>query len=996
MTETTLVVALIGEKAGRSPIISHLEKMQPWQISWRWSAQLPEDTTPFDIGIIYTVTANLEPQIANIKLPLILITDPEDEISAQSSTLEKIPRHQLNTFALKITIRLLLQTSQNPKKTNEATTHSIPEDIVISLSPEGKIRSWNQGAVDFFGYHSEDVCGDDYVTLFVAPGDRPTFRQQLQVALQDIAVVNYQHTVITHNAIPFTLSGQLKPLKQKESQQIKEILCTNRPNAICALNGTEGTNPQTQTLTISQYSNSQYSNSQYSNSPHPVARDHQEQIHFTQTLAQFSRVLSNPDSTSTLSTALGLFGKTLGVQRVTILKWHHRDQCEAYPPVVVEQWSADQSPPCHEKLMHIPLAYWGALLKDSQPTNIYNRDDVPDLAAQLADLNIASLIAFPIKDTVGQLWGYLIFSGDRPVARPYSTFVRQTLQMATELIHHYLQRIFAQRELEASETLYSGIVLHSAEAIFLLRVDKAQDFVFEMVNPTYCELVNFYTHQIIGKTPKDIFSAPVAAQILKSCRTCLKVGEAIFTEETLPLPHGERIWRTSFVPIRDRQGRITHVQGSSRDITEERQLEYSKISQTRHRHLLTSLTLRVLESWQTDKMLATTVTELRNALNVDRVIFFELQDQKSGIVIHEAAIATVPKMINQSFAIEAFDRGDFRIFQQGEIQTCIDVIAEKFPTAHHQLLSNYAVKTYAVLPVISAMKLDANGEPSLKGLLCIQQCHHKKIWTADELHFFRQLTNQISIALNQAELLRQQKHYTKELARSNKELEQFAYIASHDLQEPLQIVSNYAQLLEKRSAPNLDERSLRYIFHIVEETKRMQQQIQDLLQYSRLNTRKKTFQLVNLKCPLKQAIANLQIKIKNSQAQITLPQTFPEIYGDQSNLQNLWQNLLSNALKYRSKNPPKITITIEKSEDKWLCKVQDNGIGIDPQHQGRIFQLFQRLHTQEEYPGTGIGLAICQRIVQQHDGKIWLDSDVRQGSTFIFTLPAINSAKILR
>ncbi len=517
-----------------------------------------------------------------------------------------------------------------------------------------------------------------------------------------------------------------------------------------------------------------------------------------------------------------------------------------------------------------------------------------------------------------------------------------------------------------------------------------------MVNPTYSELVHLYVPQIVGKTPEQIFPPSLAAQILQSCRHCLKVGEAIFTEETLPLPHGERIWRTSLVPIRDRQGRITYLQGSGRDITEERRLELSKIRQTRHQHLLTSLTLRVLESWQTDKMLATTVSELRHALKADRVIFYELQDQHSGVVVHESAIATIPNMINHSFPIEAFDRGDFELFQQGEIQTCVDVVAAKFPTSHNELLSRYEVKTYAVLPIISAMKLDANGEPSLKGLLCIQQCNQAKIWTADELHFFRQLTNQISIALNQAELLRQQGHYTRELARSNKELEQFAYIASHDLQEPLQIVSNYAQLLEKRSSNNLDERSLRYIFHIVEGTKRMQQQIQDLLQYSRLNTRQKTFHFFNLQQPLQQAIANLQIKIKRNQATIKLPDTFPDICGDQSNIQNLWQNLLSNAIKYRSKSSPEITITINREEDKWLCRVQDNGIGIDSAHGDRIFQLFQRLHTQEEYPGTGIGLAICQRIVQQHGGKIWLEANEIQGSTFVFTLPATDSAKILR
>ena len=418
-----MVVALIGEKAGRSPIVAHLGEMKSWRISWRWSAQFPADTSPFDLGIIYTPTADLEAQIAATKLPLIIITNDELN-SSRKSNIEKIPRNQLNTFALATIIRLLLKTTEKQTKV-DVTEPGQTEDIVISLSRKGTILSWNPAAAVFFGYQSDDVLGEDYISLFVSPGDRPAFRHQLQITLQNIAVTSYQHTVITNDAVPYTLGGQLRPQTDNKTNQITKIIAISQPASSCLLAATQPKNQKTQTLTQAPDTDKAY----------PTARDHQEQIHFTQTLAQFSRILSNPDSTSTLSAALGLFGKTLGVQRVTILRWHYYDQQEAYPPTVLEQWSADQSPPCHEKLMNIPLKYWDSLLNSSQITSIHNRDDFPDLAEQLSKLNIVSLLALPIKNTVGELWGYLIFSGDRPATKPYSGFVLQTLQMAAELIH---------------------------------------------------------------------------------------------------------------------------------------------------------------------------------------------------------------------------------------------------------------------------------------------------------------------------------------------------------------------------------------------------------------------------------------------------------------------------------------------------------------------------------------------------------------------------------
>ncbi|MEG4584045.1 ATP-binding protein [Microcoleus sp. MOSTC5] len=225
----------------------------------------------------------------------------------------------------------------------------------------------------------------------------------------------------------------------------------------------------------------------------------------------------------------------------------------------------------------------------------------------------------------------------------------------------------------------------------------------------------------------------------------------------------------------------------------------------------------------------------------------------------------------------------------------------------------------------------------------------------------------------------------QELARSNAELEQFAYVASHDLQAPLATIASYAQLLEKRYKDQLDSQASKFIGNIVQGCTRMQTLIDDLLEYSRVGRSQKPFQLTNCNHAVEQALANLQGAIRETQAVVTYNE-LPAVMGDISQLVQLFQNLVSNAIKYRHDAPPVVHITACKQEKDWLFSVSDNGIGIATQHQERIFQIFQRLHTQREYSGTGIGLAICQKIVERHGGCIWVDSEPDRGSTFHFTL----------
>ncbi|RQG95532.1 sensor histidine kinase [Natrarchaeobius chitinivorans] len=246
------------------------------------------------------------------------------------------------------------------------------------------------------------------------------------------------------------------------------------------------------------------------------------------------------------------------------------------------------------------------------------------------------------------------------------------------------------------------------------------------------------------------------------------------------------------------------------------------------------------------------------------------------------------------------------------------------------------------------------------------------------------------------------------LAESNERLEQFAYAASHDLQEPLRMVSSYLQLIDDRHGEELDEEAIEFLEYALDGSERMTEMIDGLLQYSRVDTQGDPFEPVSLEAVLDDVRRNLELRIEESNAEIECAE-LPRVEGDASQLRQLFQNVLANAIQYSDTEggPPRIEIDAERGEtprpserrdatveidaDDWVIAVTDDGIGIDPADQERIFEVFQRLHTQEERAGTGIGLALCKRIIERHGGDIWIDSEPGAGTTISMTLPAVST-----
>ncbi len=233
----------------------------------------------------------------------------------------------------------------------------------------------------------------------------------------------------------------------------------------------------------------------------------------------------------------------------------------------------------------------------------------------------------------------------------------------------------------------------------------------------------------------------------------------------------------------------------------------------------------------------------------------------------------------------------------------------------------------------------------------------------------------------------QRLQFQRELERSNQELEQFAYVASHDLQEPVRVINGFIQLLEKREGDHLDAKGREYMAFIIDAGDRMKALINDLLAYSRVGTQAQPPSAINLDRALERALANLQLLIKEENVHIER-EPLPTVWAEAGQMTQLFQNLLANAIRYHQPGrTPLIKIGVERREGEWLISVSDNGIGIDPRFFDRIFKIFQRLHTREDYPGTGIGLALCQKIVERHRGRIQVESRPGEGSIFSFTLP---------
>jgi PAS domain S-box-containing protein len=474
-------------------------------------------------------------------------------------------------------------------------------------------------------------------------------------------------------------------------------------------------------------------------------------------------------------------------------------------------------------------------------------------------------------------------------------------------------------------------------------------------------------------------------------------GTVLDFETQLKRQDGTLIWvRDNTRAIRNEAGEIISYEGSIKDITERKRAEQ-----------MAEEAIRVRE--QQNKRLDSLyrVGQIVNSTLEVEIILDHLTDEAMRIT--QASHAQV-LVVNT--AKGCFERRSLRGFSENEAERALTIplpldqgINGRAYLTHETVLVDDVKREPNYFPLIGTTRTELavpilhNGE--VLGNLDVQSPVIGAFHDLD-IDYLRALAEQVSIALSNARLYQQAQqeiaerkrieaelnHLMDVLARSNGELEQFAYVASHDLQEPLRMVTSFLQLLKSRYGGKLDTDADEFIEFAVDGATRMKTLINDLLIYSRVGTASKPYLPISGDEIFSRATANLRIVIEESGAEVT-HDPLPTVLADDTQIVQLFQNLIGNALKFRSEETPSIHVGVAEKEGEWVFTFKDNGIGIEPEYKERIFIIFQRLHLSTDYPGTGIGLAVCKKIVERHGGKIWVESELGQGATFTFTMPML-------
>jgi PAS domain S-box-containing protein len=509
--------------------------------------------------------------------------------------------------------------------------------------------------------------------------------------------------------------------------------------------------------------------------------------------------------------------------------------------------------------------------------------------------------------------------------------------------HHALQQARDDLEVRVEERTRE---LREREQMLRTLMDNLPSYVyvkdaagrFLLANRTVINDLGLHSEaDIIGKTDFDLFPRGLAERYRTVEAQVVRTGEpAINVEEPGIGTDGSREWfMTTTVPLRDSvTNEITHLVGISHDITERRRAE--------------------VELHQSRQMLQLVLD------TIPQRIFWK--DRDSRFV-----------GCNRTFAEDCGVSQPEDIIGKSDLELDVRLEAEAYRVDDQEVMSSGTAR------LNYEETLTVPGKPLVwlrTSKLPLYDRHGNVIGV---LGIYEDITER-------KEMEAQLQQTLEDLRRSNTELEQFAYVASHDLQEPLRVVTSYLQLLVRRYRDRLDGDAVEFIDYAVDGAARMKRLIEDLLAYSRVGTRGGEFAPTDCAEVLGHVLNSLQLMIEEAGALVT-HDPLPTVMADASQLEQLFQNLIGNAVKFRRPAPPRVHVSAERRANEWLFAVRDNGIGIEPQHRERIFAVFQRLHAREHYTGTGIGLAICKRVVERHGGNIWVESQPGQGATFFFTLP---------
>ncbi|MGB9978118.1 PAS domain-containing sensor histidine kinase [Methanobacterium sp.] len=570
-------------------------------------------------------------------------------------------------------------------------------------------------------------------------------------------------------------------------------------------------------------------------------------------------------------------------------------------------------------------------------------------------------------DNNDQIQGSEAFIRDITERKKLEKELRESLNQAKKLAkklkisNEELQ--IANKEVKQSQKLLQDIIDGYPSIIFV----KDLEGRFIIINNELEKLLGVSNEELKGKTDYDIFSKEEAEYYRAHDMVVLEEGRSIPIEEEADLIDGHHTFLANKFPIYDINGKSYGVGSISTDITEIKRLQ-NELKQA-HDHLEEQVKERTKELELAYNSLKTSSKENKRLTNL-----LEISEQPFAIAYPDGHIGYVNKAFED---LVGYTKDELKTINWSLVLTPFkyrEIENKKLEELKHtdkpiKYEKEYIRKdgTNVSVELLTHVLRDKNGEI---------------------LYYYGFVTD----LTERKEVENRLKEIISELGRSNKELESFAYITSHDLQEPLRTIASYAQLIERRYKGKLDQDADEFIGFIVDGAKRMKEMIQGLLDYSRVGTRGNKFTEFKAQNALNRALNDLGIVISKANAEVTNDE-LPVIFADESQIIRVFQNLIGNALKFRKEGvKPKIHVSAEKKEKEYIFSVSDNGIGLEEQYSNQIFEVFKRLHAIGEYQGTGVGLAIVKRIVDRHSGRVWVESKLGKGSIFYFTLPCKNKA----
>ncbi|MDQ2052062.1 PAS domain S-box protein [Natronolimnohabitans sp. A-GB9] len=543
---------------------------------------------------------------------------------------------------------------------------------------------------------------------------------------------------------------------------------------------------------------------------------------------------------------------------------------------------------------------------------------------------------------------------------------------------------------EASDLTYGRTFQALADALpdGIIVLDSDSDIKY--ANPAVERILGYTPDELVGSSKVTIIPPRLRQAHLDSLQRYLETGERNLNWTYVELPGQHKAGHE--VPLGVSLNDFVHdgeryFVGLFRDITPRKEAERTLTAKVSQLESVAYLGRRALENPAPDDLLEKATDLLAAALNVDCCAVYE---------------TTTPDVPGDAGANETAFRvrsavgcGDDLLEYETQRSTTADSVSladatleSDDPLVVEDLETDARFSTsngLADCDIRSGMGVTIGPLDDPWGVLLVYDDERREFADHD-VDFLESIATIIATALERQRYERRLNETVDELEASNERLEQFAYAASHDLQEPLRMVSSYLSLIERRYIDDLDSDAEEFIAYAVDGADRMREMIDGLLEYSRVETQGEPFEPVDLEAVLEDVRTDLQVVIEDSDAEIT-SESLPTVWGDSRQLRQLFQNLLSNAIEYSGDEPPQVHVEAERDGRMWRVSIHDAGIGIDPDDADRVFQVFERLHGREEYDGTGIGLALSRRIVERHGGEIWVDAEPGEGSTFSFTLP---------